>query len=348
MKYLKFYLILIACFSFFTGVNAQEQTACAQVLRSARAVYEDGRLHELPALLTTCIERGFSKEEKVEALRLLTLSYIYLGEPAEADKAMLNLLNADQEYKLNKIIEPTEFIALYNTFRTSPVYHIGFLMGGNGSAILLDKSYGVHPLNNATTRYEGGISFQAGITFEYPFNQNFSAVAEGIFSSKVYTKENQLLDYTELSVTETQNWIELPLMARYNIPLKDNLQLYGNLGGTIGMLLTSNAELLRPRDELRQVEGPRENLLELRNKINYGATGGGGIKLKLPMSYLMLDVRYNYSFAKLINPSGRDFSATNSRLYTKYGHVDDDFRINSIMVSVVYQRLIYKPKKLQP
>ncbi|PTB90551.1 hypothetical protein C9994_17200, partial [Marivirga lumbricoides] len=52
----------------FLPLLVKAQTNCVQNLRNARNLYEEGRLNELPELLSACIESEFSKEEKVEAL----------------------------------------------------------------------------------------------------------------------------------------------------------------------------------------------------------------------------------------------------------------------------------------
>src|SRR5690348_11970776 len=100
------------------GVARAQLTSCAQTLRLARSTYEQGRLHEVPELLERCLENGFSRQEKVEAYKLLCLSYIYLEEPAKADEAMLDLLRTDHYFEINETTDPAEFVALYKTFRT--------------------------------------------------------------------------------------------------------------------------------------------------------------------------------------------------------------------------------------
>ena len=64
---------------------ARGQSTCAQTLRLAQSIYEQGRLHELPQLLEHCLsDGGFNEEEQVSAYKLLTLTYIYLEEPVQA------------------------------------------------------------------------------------------------------------------------------------------------------------------------------------------------------------------------------------------------------------------------
>ena len=117
--YLSAFIILLLS----QGSYAQ-LTTCAQTLRLANSTYEQGRLHELPDLLAKCLENGFDKQEKVQAYKLLALTYIYLEEPEKADEMMLKILQTDNYFTINKDIDPAEFIALYNTFRTKPVYRL--------------------------------------------------------------------------------------------------------------------------------------------------------------------------------------------------------------------------------
>ena len=117
----------------FLSVSSYAQlTSGAQTLRLARATYEQGRLHEIPSILEGFLPK-FNKQEKVEAYKLLTLSYIYLEEPEKADDAMLKLLQTDHYFEINLKDDPAEFIALYRTFRTKPIYRIGGKIGINGT-----------------------------------------------------------------------------------------------------------------------------------------------------------------------------------------------------------------------
>ena len=115
-------LITVCLVSGYLLTNAQD---CAQSLRLASSSYDQGRLHEIPELLKKCLDNGFTSIEKVNAYKLLALSYLYLEEPEKADEAMLELLNTDHFFEPNQAVDPAEFIGLYNTFRTKPLFSIG-------------------------------------------------------------------------------------------------------------------------------------------------------------------------------------------------------------------------------
>src|SRR5690606_39024778 len=147
-------------------IAAYSQTACALTLRTARATYDEGRLHELPHLLAPCLKSGFTKQEAVEAYKLLVLSYIYLEEPTKADEAMLQLLRTDPYFEINESADAAEFIALYRTFRTWPVYRVGAKVGVNAAQPHV-ISY-VDAVEGAEVSYSPAISFMSGLVFEIP------------------------------------------------------------------------------------------------------------------------------------------------------------------------------------
>src|SRR5258706_2991717 len=138
---------------------------CSQTLRLASSTYEQGRLHELPGLLDGCIKSGFTLDQKVQAYKLLTLAYIYLEEPEKADASMLLLLETNTEFQINEAIDPAEFIALYKTFRTTPVYRIG---GKGGANIAQPNVASSDNTNDGSSNYKYKFGFSAGFSAEIP------------------------------------------------------------------------------------------------------------------------------------------------------------------------------------
>jgi hypothetical protein len=168
-------LLLFLVASFCHQISVRAQSTCAQTLRLAQSVYEQGRLQELEGLLAGCLENGFTDEEKVNAYKLLTLTYIYLEEPEKADRTMLSLLQTNNEFAPNDAVDPAEFVALYHTFRTWPIYRVGLKLGSiaaQPSVITADY------VNDGISEYNYGYGFKAAVAFEIPLlgNQNKFAV----------------------------------------------------------------------------------------------------------------------------------------------------------------------------
>src|SRR5687768_7941095 len=161
-------LVLIAVLLTWHNHTAYSQSTCAQTLRLAQSVYEQGRLHELPQLLEHCLrDNGFNDEEKVNAYKLLTLTYIYLEEPAKADEMMLSLLRTDTEFKVNDAVDPAEFVALYKTFRTDPIYRIG---GKLGATVSQPSVVSADYADDGTTSSTNNFGFTGSVSAEIPLS----------------------------------------------------------------------------------------------------------------------------------------------------------------------------------
>ena len=85
------YLILLLGIMLPQKGKAQE--SCTQKLRNARNAYQEGKLSSLPTTLQSCIDNGFNKEEKIEALRLVTLAFLYEENEASAKKLCFTVAN---------------------------------------------------------------------------------------------------------------------------------------------------------------------------------------------------------------------------------------------------------------
>src|SRR6478609_1558916 len=139
MRYILVFVLV--CLIGFNSAFAQQ--GGAQTLRLAQSIYEQGRLHELPSLpgLKDSEIIKYSKSDQVNAYRLLTLANIYLEEPEKADENMLKLLQTEHFYEPNEQVEPAEFIGLYKTFRTKPVFNIGLKFGPNSTIPMISSQY---------------------------------------------------------------------------------------------------------------------------------------------------------------------------------------------------------------
>lgn len=82
----------------------QAQKVCGeQALKQADRQYQSGSFEEVESTLLPCLTTGFTDQEKVQAYRLLALSYIANDFPDKANKAVADLL------KINASFEPSFF-----------------------------------------------------------------------------------------------------------------------------------------------------------------------------------------------------------------------------------------------
>jgi hypothetical protein len=349
LKYgFSFLLIVLFALNVAAQVQVQEQTtACAQVLRSARAVYEDGRLHELPAILTPCLNSGFSKEERVEALRFLTLTYIYLGEPTKADESMVSLLKTDPFFKINNEVDPVEFINLYRQFRTTPLFSVGVIFGVNYTQNEVSSLHYVLP-GAGNGKYSGLININIGLSFEKDFGKKFTLNPEVSLTNRSFNYFNDnIFDDPETPGTtdakHSQSWIDFNTLMQYKIRQKGESSFYVLLGPGLNYLVGNNAEI-ETRTATQVISGPAVDLIETNNRLNYSASIGLGARFRLGNIYFRPDIRYQHGLTNVTNPGSRQSNESEAAL--RYALPINDYRNHTIMLNVVAIMYPYfNPKK---
>ena len=351
MKRLFFLIFSAACIT-----NAFSQaTNCTQVLRLVRSTYEQGRLHELPGLMEGCLngvgEKGFTKADKREAYRYLTLAYIYLEEPEKADEAMLKLLDTDHFFQINKALDPAEFIALYNKFRHDPLYSINLKFGINVSQPAVSNYYNIGSTGAGKGKYGMGISIQVLAAFEKTITKKIVAAPEIGFVIRNFTYTNPQLALADEDPNKTissqtfefsQSWLDLNAIALYKFKDTQELKTYVGGGPGISYLLGSTNLPSTLLGNGFTVTGGSIDDTKSYNKLVYSFTVLAGAKLKIGEFYLMADIRYQYGLKNAINSSTR----TNSTVGFDYQGQYNDYKMNNIMLNVGLSYPIFKPKKL--
>jgi hypothetical protein len=339
MKRLLPFLILVL----ISSEAFAQLTSCAQTLRLARSTYEQGRLHEIPALLEKCLAGGFSQQEQVEAYKLLCLSYIYLEEPVKADEAMLNLLRTDHYFEINRSTDPAEFIALYNTFRTKPIYRIGGKFGVNASSPNVVTAV---KANDGKSEYNYKIGLQFHVSAEIPFGKNLVLNPElGLVQRNFeYTNNVNFTDTTFTTLAqEKQTWFSLPISIRYqfsNIKFKP----YIAAGVEADYLLSSSLSGSRTRKGYQFIEEKSFDLKTQREKFNISAIVSAGAHFTLGGGFITTELRFLYGISK-INSSKTAFGVDSS-LPFEYGYADSTYKLNSLSITAGYVHNIFNPKKL--
>ncbi len=329
-------------------------SSCAQTLRLAQSTYEQGRLHELPTLLDACLKNtgadGFTKDQKVRAYTLLTLAYIYLEEPEKADEAMLNLLRTDPYFKPNPDVDPAEFIGLYGTFRTRPVYRLGVKFGANASQPNVSS---FNPIGDGKAKYAYKIGFSGGLVGELPVNDKLTLSAELLFQQKTFTNTSSsfLKDTTYSSSvgTESQSWLSLPVLVQYQFVEAKKMEKRRILpflegGISTDLLLGSKMQATQTRKNNQSIDVRSFPLDVQRQKINVSAMVGAGFKTRVAGGYLVVDARYSYG---LLKTNTKASLYNDQPLLFDYKITDGIFSLNSLYVNVGYVHNFFTPKKLK-
>jgi hypothetical protein len=357
MKRFLFFCLLIA-----VAVPSFGQT-CAQTLRLARATYEQGRLHEIESQLKDCLERGFTKAEKqlkVEAYKILCLSYIYLEEPQKADQAMLNLKRTDPYYRPNKQVDPAEFVALYNSFREDPIYRLGFKVGGIFSRPNVQELITAVELGTDSEYKPMFSPLQIGGSFDLPlklFNQNrWTLHAELLYQQNKFEIDQKEASFNpnedpdnptppnEFEGIETHNRVVLPVLLEYKLFHRENQKLepYIALGVSTDYLIGSSLTAQKVKST-SFVPEKNEDLNPQREKLNLSGLVAAGVKLPTGPGYLVIEVRYAHG---LTNVSSPETALNNQFLALDYGYVDPIYNLSSLSVSGSFVFNKFNPKKL--
>jgi Outer membrane protein beta-barrel domain len=332
----------------FAGASYQswgQKAAPAQTLRLATSTYEQGRLHELEGILGNI--EGFSKEQKVAAYKLLTQAYIYLEEPKKADTTMLKLLATDNYFAINKEIDPAEFVALYNTFRTDPVFAVG-LKGGFGvvqPAVMTD--FYVTAGANGTGTYKYGSGILGGFFFEKKIKGKITFVPEILISTRAFSDESSLSidDLTNeptglIQVGFNQTWLDLNLVGQYKIN-NGSLNPYIGAGPAFGYNLKSTIAPITTGPSEVAVSGPDISISSSTKKILYSFLIVGGFKYRIGEIFVGLEARYQYGINIPIDFDTR----SNLQSILDYGYQLNDYKTSTATIAVNVSRPFFKPMK---
>ncbi len=347
--------------SFYSGIlyAQEEKSDCVIKLEQAQSKYDQGRIQDVEPLIGKCLaEEGFNKTGKTQALKLLTLSYLFLEEPEKAGESMLKLLHTNHLFTVNSAIDPSEFINLYEKYRHAPLFSIGFLGGGVVSQPIITQLNSTHNLNNENRQvYTPLLGFRVGVNAEYKLKEKIYASVALNYSFIKFEKtheatkaiSNILTDEIGFEGIETQTSIELPLMAQYYIAQTNNLTTYVSLGLAPQIMLNANY----PGETISYtVEGSAsvtsQNIIltKDRNSFNLYAIAAGGLKLKVGEGFVHFQLRYSYGILQ----SAKEPSAlvpSNPNLLWDFNESVDGFRLHNLSLSVGYTFDIYVPKKLR-
>jgi len=164
-------LLFLVFFAFL--INSEQVFAqCAQNWDEAQSEFKEGHLYSIPSLLQDCIEGG-SKQDKIDAYRMLTITYLYIDDPYGAQNSFLGLLKLDPEYRI-KPSDPVELEYLSKEFITTPIFSWRVRGGINYSLISVINKNGVGNTNLNTEKYKGLIGANIIGSFDVHFNKIIS------------------------------------------------------------------------------------------------------------------------------------------------------------------------------
>lgn len=344
-------LLFILITSFAAFGQGGTTPSPAQTLRLARATYEQGRLHEVPAQLNDAIIAQMTELEKVQAYTLLCLSYIYLEEADKADQNMLHILETDPYFEPNPAVDPAEFVALYRTFRTDPILSVGAFFGANATFPTLAENYAIGGQASGKGTYSTKVGIQFGLAFEKILFKRIIAAPEVLLSTRSFLYDNPKLfvfdDTGNPSASQTGeiklSYLDLNLLFQYKLLKgKSTLNPYVTIGPGIGFLLSAENTAETQYTNGQVTSGPPIDFTDNCNPIGFSVIAGGGVKYKFGGIYIIANIRYQYGLNKVVDAKKR----SNPEATFDYIINPNVYGQQNVAANIGFIYPIFKPKKL--
>ncbi|MCK5372151.1 MAG: PorT family protein [Cyclobacteriaceae bacterium] len=352
MKILSPFLLFVFLIS---TIPAFAQDQCAISLSEAEDKYDQGHLYEIPGIIQSCLNEGFTKEEKVRAYRLLTLSYLFLNYYEEADKSYLELLKLSPEFKTNDELDPMEIINLHDKYTTKPIFYLTYgKIGFNYSYANVLLDYSISQSDNKSAKYSSVPGFQLGLGAEMVIYQNLHLSGEIFVSRKSLHFTDTHWDFYTTNMDIIHTDIELPIMLKYNF-FRGVVNPFVSAGVSPAFLAESSIQniegVYRDEEDGEFPVQPRPEIGtgKMKNRFNYSILFGGGVNYKIGLTYLVFEARYSIGMLNVTDVKKRwreDFTEGRDLKFPT-GHIDDDFKINNFSFLIGFVRPLYKPRKIK-
>jgi outer membrane protein with beta-barrel domain len=322
---------------------SQETGSCAEKLKVAESLFTRGQVDQVPPMLTECMKSGFNREESLTAYKLLIQAYLFDDEQDLADSTMLAFLNKNSEYELSPT-DHSSFVNLFNTFKVKPLVQISVHLGTNVPFLTFvdENSHSSEPVKSLYNME--AVNLFASVEAKFELSKKLEFNVEAGYSQLSFTNVETFMGFGESSYKETLKRIELPVSITYNLMRFNKLTLYGRLGLGPAFTLGSTAKVeFNPTDTNNPYErtGTDIDRKDSRISMDLFSQLGAGVKYKTPGGYLIAELRSNVG---IFNQNVKGGASSNEPDY-HYFSSDNDFRFNSLNISVGYTQLFYKPSK---
>lgn len=338
----KFLLIIVTIASSILSTYAQN--TCGDQLKVAQRRFDDGLLEDIPQLLANCMKSGFTNEEKTNAYKLLIQTYLFSENQVKADEVMLQFLKEFPSYAIANN-DPKEFINLYKTYRTDPIFKLELKLNGQLSIPMVIEPNSIGNLEFSTASYKPTLGF--GLELNY-INRLYKDFDYGIGASFIYSRLNYSstpLEFTTVSGNYTNVYLGLPITIRYNFNYK-GFNLFARFGIEPIYLVSSTIQLNR-KDNIPSRPDPisgTEDLTSLHRKFDIRPSLAFGPAFKLGRGSLRVALEFKFATIPQL-PDENKYK--NQTLFEKYKFVEDNMLLNQTNLTISYVLPVYKPKKIK-
>jgi len=318
----------------------------------------------------------------------MTLIYIYVNDNEKARESMVKFMKS--QLKNNPEYDPRnsrstpeskvpEFLELYYELQALPIYYLGLRVGANFAQVETTTNFSIDQSNIARGSYQSQLGYEVALALEFPFGgqkRSFSLVTELVYRQQGYQFSDQILDFANITFTETQNQLSLPILLKYYFKrkgykvdkespenpaeskvnkelIKNKIQPFLVLGGAVNYVMSAQTDLSRI-DVLGDIAGggSRDPItgtydllaFEQREKLQYSLVAGGGFRFRNFLksgSDVILEGRFNWGLTQQVIGENR---GVNDDLIYKFGYIDSDFKLHNFSINISYMIPKYNPK----
>ena len=355
-------LLFLSCAVFAQKKSNEKTENYSLILSQAEDDFERGNLSRIPRNVQRgFVKDGFTKEERIRAHRLLTLVHLYSDNEPAAEVELIELLKSDPEHPINPLTDSEEFQYLYSKFRTKPIFRIAINGGLNRTQVSTLQAFGTRDAFDTNETISAGIGIQYGVAIERElFFRGFELSLGGLLSTKKYSSTNQIIlgeyieetesrassPFSELSQTESMSFLDISLIARYNVNIDGANFVPFIYGGIEANLMLNASRKEATRSGAQTISAADQPLFDTneRNKQNYSIIGGVGFKYKVKTNFLKFELKYAKGQTNVVNPENR---YANETTIFRLAQVDDNQSLDVISANIGYVISIYNPKKLK-
>lgn len=334
--------LLLTCV-IHTGILAQGNS-CEEQLNAATAEFDAGRFYGIPAMLKPCIDKGFSREQRQRAFLLLTQAYLLLDDPIGADNSYLEVLRANPEFLADTTRDQIDVVYISKRFTAAPIFSLSGRLGGNVAPVRVISTINASGEAGVLNDYKVRIGWQAAVGVDWHLSERIAVTAEFNYAFTSYKKDQVKWNDDLEEFVDKQNWICIPLGAKYTILTTGQIRPYIFAGYSFNLLFNDRAQvrvLKNDNGNILDESLPEESYNAYRRKANASFFIGGGTKYKVGLDFVFAEMRYNFGLTNVVVPP-----STYEGPAQASGHVDDYFRLDNFSISVGYIRPLYKPRKV--
>jgi hypothetical protein len=331
---------LVFAGSFLTVFTISGQQDCSTKIQEAQRYYDQGMIDDIPSMLAPCMQEGFTRTQKIEAYKLIIMSYLFNENQFEAEKTMLEFLKKYPEYEIMPN-DPVEFVYLFDSYRTASIFSFGIVGGMNITDPRIIEPFSMLDTREAvlTTNIRPG--FQVGFGVERYMSRKLLINLEAYFVLNKYEFSDQIKT-RYVTFTESLYKIEIPLTLSYEFAVHKT-HFVARAGFAAAKLTHVTGQPERKFDQdVQALTSGDIDISKQRKQLQYSGVLGAGLRYKVPRGILSLDLRAMIGFNNIVNPKKR---YDNSTLTTTYYYLDDNFSLNTLSLSLNYYFSFYSPHK---